>query len=825
MKTHTTRLRLPSLDSLGQDLRYAFRTLRGSPGFTTIAVLTLALGIGATTAIFSLVSAVLLKPLPFAEPDRLVLLWENFSPRGGPDRVEPTPATVAEWRKRSRSYEAMAMLLGGEAYNLTGGGEPERLAGVRTDTNLFAILGLQPIVGRTFVPDDEGPDATPVAVISERLWERRFGADPGLIGRTIVVNGLSRTVIGVVPNDFRYPYGEKSIWVPAAYTPDELAAKGIYNYDVVARLRTGVDLATAQAELDTIAAAMQSEQPDAGQIRFTVSRLQEHLSRSAKPTLFILLAAVGTILAITCANVANLLLARGAQRNKELAVRKAIGAASTRVLRQLLTESGVLAVAGVALGIAISTLGFAYLTRLMPSTLPRADALGLDWRVLVFAAGVTVLTVLLFGAGPALVASRRGFNDALRTAVGASAAPRIGRMRDALVVAEITLTVVLLAAAGLLLRSYAAVLAVDPGFRSDHLLVVETPLTPSKYGELAARMNFYRRVLESVRSLPGVANAGYVNFAPLVIKGGRAYVSIEGNPSPPENDFSRNVVADRVAGEGYLETLGVRLLSGRQFDSRDGPDAAPSAIVNESMARRFWPDGNAVGHRLKIGAPESPLPWATVIGVVTDVHQMGLDVAAEPEFVLSASQSVVSAPFFWPGHLLVRTRVEPLTLAAAVRNAVWQVDADQPVASIRTMDDLLTSDVASRDTQLNLVGAFAALALLLAAVGLYGVLSYSVSQRTAEIGLRMALGAEAAAVLTGVVRGALWLAALGIALGLAVSFGVTRFLGSFLYGVSPTDPATLASVAALLIVVTVLASWIPARRAARIDPMLALRSE
>jgi predicted permease len=332
-------------------------------------------------------------------------------------------------------------------------------------------------------------------------------------------------------------------------------------------------------------------------------------------------------------------------------------------------------------------------------------------------------------------------------------------------------------------------------------------------------------VLERVRALPGVVSAGYVNFAPLVIKGGRAGITIEGNPPPPQNDFSRYVVADRVAGEGYLETLGVPLSSGRQFDSRDGPDAAPSIIINQTMARRFWPDGHALGHRIKIGPPESPIPWLTVIGVVGDVRQMGRDVAAEPEFFVSANQPVLSSPFFWPGNLLVRTRVDPVTLATAVRNAVWEVDADQPVASIRTMDDLLAADVASRDTQLTLVGAFASLALLLASVGLYGVLSYTVAQRTAEIGLRMALGAEASAVVSGVIRGALKLAALGVVLGLAVAFGVTRFLGSFLYGVSPTDPATLAAVAALLVVVTIVASYVPARRAARIDPMLALRSE
>ena len=816
--------RLPSLDSLRQDFRYALRTLRSSPGFAAIAILTLALGIGANTAIFSLVSAVLLRPLPFAEPSRLVLLWENFTGVGGPDRVEPAAATVVQWKARTRSFEDITMFVT-QPYNLTGSGEPERLMGVRTDTKLFSVLGLRPILGRTFVADDEGPDATPVVVISERLWMRRFGADPALVGKTIVLDGLARTVIGVVPQDFRFPNTETSVWVPAAYSPAELANPSAYNYYAVARLRPGIDFAAAQAELNVVALAMQSERPNgAGQSQFTVTRLQEHLARAARPTLFVLLAAVGAILLITCANVANLLLARGAQRERELAVRKAIGAAGRRVLQQLLIESAVLAAGGVVLGVALSTFAFAYLTRLIPRTFPLGPGIGLDWRVLGFTIALSVVTVLMFGVGPAAVAARRGFNDALRSG-GTGAAAGMGRMRGSLVVAEITLTVVLLAAAGLLLRSYAAVLAVDPGFRADHLLLVETPLSPSKYAKLGDRSEAYRRVLERVRTLPGVAGAGYVNLAPLLFKGGRAYVSIEGEPPPSQADFSHYIVADRVAGEGYLETLGVPLKNGREFDSRDGPSAAPTIVVNESMAKRFWPNQDAVGRRIKIGAPQADDPWLTVVGVVGDVHQMGLDVAPEPEFFLSANQEVMLSPFFWPSYLLVRTQTDPLGAAAAVQAAIWQIDPDQPIASVRSMDNVLDAEVASRNTQLTLVGAFAALAVLLAAVGLYGVLSFTVARRTSEIGVRMALGAQASTVVADVIRGALKLAALGIALGLAVSFGVTRFLGSFLFGVSPTDPATLAGVALLLVVVTTLASFVPARRASRIEPVIALRSE
>ena len=570
---------------------------------------------------------------------------------------------------------------------------------------------------------------------------------------------------------------------------------------------------------------MQSERPNgAGQSKFTVARLQEHLGRDVRPTFYILGAAVATILLITCANVANLLLARGTQRDKELAVRKAIGADGGRVLRQLLTESAVLAAGGVALGVGLATFAFAYLARLVPRTFPIGSGLAVDWRVLAFAIALSVVTVLLFGAGPALIASRRGFNDALR-ASGAGVARRSGRMRNSLVIAEITLTVVLLAAAGLLLRSYTAVLAVDPGFRADHLLLVETPLAPSKYGKLEDRTDHYRRVLERVRTLPGIASAGYVNLPPLVFKGGRAYVSIEGEPPPSQADFSRYIVADRVAGEGYLETLGVPRLQGRPFDSRDGSAAASTIVINDTMAKRYWRDRDPIGQRIKIGAPQADNPWLTVVGVVGDVHQMGLDVAPEPEFFLSAGQDVMRSPFFWPGYLLVRTQTDPVTVAASVRRAIWDIDANQPVASTRTMQDVLDRDVASRNTQLMLVGAFAALALLLASVGLYGVLSYTIAQRTAEIGLRMALGAQTGNVVAGVLRTALLLASIGVVLGLAGALGVTRFLSSFLFGVSPMDPVTLGGVAFVLVAVTIVASVLPALRAARVDPMAALRSE
>jgi putative ABC transport system permease protein len=493
------------------------------------------------------------------------------------------------------------------------------------------------------------------------------------------------------------------------------------------------------------------------------------------------------------------------------------------VLRQLLTESAVLAAVGVALGVALSTLSFDYLSRLIPEVFSDGRAPSLDWRVFAFTAGLVVLTALLFGAGPALTAARKDFNETLRTS-GANVTRGGSRMRSALVVAEITLTVVLLVAAGLLLRSYAAVLAVDPGFRPDNLLIAETALSPNRYADKAARDDYYRRVLERVASLPGVSSAGYANAAPLAIKWGQTFVSIEGIPPPTPEEQARYIVNNRVVTPDYLSTLGVPLIAGRHFDARDTPDTPLVALVNRTMAERYWPGEDAVGRRFKLGPPNAP--WATVVGVVGDMRQMGLDVPTAPELYFQTEQMTAGVPpFFWPQHLLVRTQVDPMTLAAVVREAVWDVDASQPVSTMRTMRDVVDSELTNRNTQLMLLGAFAALALLLAAVGLYGVLAYTVVQRTKEIGLRMSVGAQRGNIVRAVLRNALLLAAAGVGLGLAGALGVTRLLSSFLFGVTPADPLTLAGVVAALLIVVLAASAVPALRAARVDPMKALRAE
>jgi putative ABC transport system permease protein len=806
-----------------RDFRYSARSLLRTPGFTLVAVVVLGLGIGATTAIFSLVSAVWLKPLPFADEERLVSLWVDLSAQGGPARLEATPAHFSDWRERAQSFEQMVPIAP-QSINLTGSGEPERLSAVRTTPDLFATIGLAPVIGRTFEPGDAAEEAV---VVSEGFWLRRLGGDPDVVGRTIMLDRAPHVVIGVVPSAFRFPYSEKDVFIATDFPPELLADRGAFIWNVIAKLRPGVSVAAAQAEMISVAAALLEEKNRSGTpaavvpLRETLAAGVGVIGRDIGPTLVVLLAAVGLVLLIACANVANLMLARATMRQKEFAIRKALGAAQGRVLRQLLTESAVLAAASVVVGLALAAACFGYLTRLLPATLPASANVALDPRALALTIGTAFVTVLLFGAGPAVAAARRDFGAAFTRAVGA-AGTKARRLRTTLVVAEIALTVVLLAGAGLLLRSYAAVLAVDPGFDAENVLLVDTPLTAARYPNGADRDAFYRRVLDRVRELPGVESVGYTNIAPLVIKGGRSITLVEGRPRPDEAGMLRTIASDRGVSAGYFETLGVPLMRGRYIDERDTRDATLVAVINEAMVRAHWPDEDPLGRRFEFGLGGTGRLF-TVVGVVGDVRQSGLDVPAFPEVYAPLDQLAIQ--FMWPTQLVVRTAGDPIALGPAVRRAIWSIDADQPVANVRTMRDVVDVELAGRSTQLTLLGAFAAIALVLAAVGLYGTLSYTVSQSTSEIGLRMALGAERRTVVGSVVRTALGAALLGIGLGLAVAFGLTRTISSFLYGVSPTDPATALAVAGVLLAVTVLAALVPARRAAGVDPMTALRAD
>ena len=818
------------LDAVSQDVRYGLRLLTRTPGFTIVAVLILALGIGANTSIFSVVSAVLLKPLPFEEPDRLAFIWEEATSGGLPGHSTVAPANYVDWQERSHSFDDMSLFNGLQEYNLTGGGDPERVGAVSATANLFSVLRLQPILGRTFSADDEGAAATPVVVVSRTLWVRRFGADPDLVGREIVLDGVKHTVIGVVPSAFNYPSKKAELYVLANFTPQQLAERNNHSYWVVGRMKPNVALAEAQAEMSAIAKSLQNEYPQSNtNVGVAVTSLRAELASGAallgesdvRGTLFVLLCAVAAVLLITCANVASLLLARGTARRKELALRQALGANHVRVLRQLLTESSVLAGLGLGLGVVFAAASLAYLSRLIPGTLPNGTAPALDWRVLAFTCGVTLLTTLLFGMGPALAAARVDFVDAVTRGLGRGAGPRGTRAQSAMVAGEIAITVVLLAAAGLLLRSYAHLLDVDPGFRPDHLLIAQTAYSPAKYGDAPSRRAFYAQVLERTRALPGVTSAGYVSNPPLMFLGGRAFLFAEGKPPPAPGDVGRNIASIRGVSTGYLETLGVPLRRGRSLDSRDSDGAALTAMINEAMARALWPDEDAVGRRFRLPFPNAP--WMTVAGVVGNMKQMGLDAAPFPEFYTPVEQTSIQT-FQWPQYLVVRTEGNPMSLATAVRDAVRNVDPDQPV-TIRSMSDVFDAAVTNRNTQLTLIGGFAVLGLLLASIGLYGVLAYTVAGRTAEIGLRIALGARRTNVVGSVVRSALLTAVIGLAAGLAGSLALSRLLASSLFGVQPTDPATLATVSATVLLVALLASYVPARRAAAVDPTTALRAE
>jgi putative ABC transport system permease protein len=811
------------LESLSQDVRYGVRGLRKSPGFAVAAILLLALGVGANTAIFSLVRAVVLRPLPFPDPDRLVLLWDDLTARGGPPRISPTPSDYVAWKEQSRSFTDMAMFIT-STYNLTGTGEPAKLRGLRTMANVFAVLGMQPILGRTLDLKDEQADALPVVVISERLWRSRFGADPNLIGRSIALNGINHTVVGVVPPDFQFPDREAVVWVPARFTAQELEASGNYSYWVLARLKSETSLPQAQAEMLTIASRLGAQFPNRNQgVKVSVSQFHEDLTRAARPTMALLLGAVALVLLTACANLANLLLARAAARRKEVALRKVLGAGHARLVRQLITESAVLAGIGAVLGVALSTATFSYLTRLLPGTLPATSALRIDVSVLLFTAGVAASIVLLIGSAPALAAVRTGLEAALRSSSGRSTGAS-GRLRSLLVVAEITMTVVLLVGAGLLLRSYAKVLAVETGFNPRNVLLAETVLSPSKYSALERRIQFYDAVVERVTAIPGVARAAYANYPPLTFNGGRALISIEGRPAPPPEQLTRFIVSDRVVGPGYFATLDVPVVRGREFESRDvgGPLAA---IINAKLARLHFPDQDPIGRRIKVGFAAGPNPWLTIVGVVGDMRQMGIDTEPEPEFYFAANQTSINAPFFWPQHLVIRTTGDPLALAAAVRQAVWAVDPTEPVSRIRSMSQVFDEALSNRSTQLTLIAAFAVLTLLIASVGLYAVLSYSVAQRLREIGVRMALGARRISVVIGVVREGIVLTAMGIVFGLAAAFAGTRLLAAWLFEVGATDRLTFGVTALLLGVVALAATALPAFRGASVNPSAVLRSE
>jgi putative ABC transport system permease protein len=802
-----------------QDARYGLRMLRKSPGFTAVAVIVLALGIGANTAIFSLVDAVLLRPMPFPEPDRLVMVWEDFSRMGFPENT-PAPANFVDWKKQNHVFSGMAAMAS-RTYNLTGDGDPEKVEGYATEWSTFPLLGVNAALGRTFLPEEDRPEGRKVVVISHGLWQRRFAGDRGLVGRDLQINGEKYTVIGVMPAGFHFPTRESEVWTPLAFTDQEWARRGAHFLRVIARLKPGISLEQARADMSVIGLRLEKEYPGNNfQMGVRVTPLHEQYVGRLKNGLIVLMVAVACVLLIACANIANLLLARTAGRTREMAVRTALGAGGLRVARQLLTENLLLAALGGALGVILALWSFDVLKLLVPAELSQAVPLRLDFRVLAVTVGATLLTGLLFGLAPVLQARRMDLNDALKTGGARGGFGGRSGMRNALVMMEVALALVLLIGAVLLIRSFANLRGVDTGFQTKDVLTFRLVLQDSKYPDGAKRAAFFDRVLEKLQSLPGVQDVGFTSALPLVWKGGSSTFSVEGRPKSADNlPYDAN---NRVVSPGFMRVMEMRLRAGRFFEESDGQEAPRVAIINETMARMYFPAGNAIGQRIKFGIYSSTNPWIRIAGVVADVKQMGLDVPARPEMYFPYRQAFDN--WMVPRDVVIRAD-NAISLASAARQRVWEVDRNQPVSNIATLDDILDEEVQGRRMQTLLLGAFSGLALLLACIGLYGVLSFLVSQRTQEIGVRMALGAQPSDILSNVAGKGLALTGAGVAVGLVIAFLSTRLLKSMLFGISAWDPLTFFGVPALLVLVSVAACYMPARRAMQVDPMTTLRNE
>ena len=815
--------------TLARDLRYGLRLLARSPSFTAIALLTLTLGIGATTAIFSVVDAVLLRALPYRDPRRLVAVFEDNSKVGFP-RDTPAPGNYADWKAQTRIFEdvAAASQYGRfHTFNLageTGAGasEPERLEGANVTRNLFSVLGVAPALGRVFLPEEDQPGGPHVVLINHALWKRRFAADPGIVGRAILLNGAKYTVVGVMPANFSYPSAGIDLWTPQAFTAQQLRERGAHYLEVVARLRPGVTLAQANADLEVLRRRLAREYPDtnAGIQRFFAEPLQDSYTYGARTGLIVLMAAVGFILLIVCANIANLLLARATGRQREIAVRTALGAARGRIVRQILTESLVLAAGGGLLGILLASWCLNFLKNLIPADLSRTVALSLDPGVLAFTLAICFASSLLFGMAPALQVSRIDLNSVLKDGGRGSTGLRRGSLRNLLVIGEVALSLMLLVGSGLLLESFARLRGIDPGFRAGHVLTARVDAPVTRYGDFTKRTTFFARVLERVRALPGVESAGFTSALPLTWDGGTGGFIPEGAVVRPDVAWDAN---NRVVSPGYFEAMGIPLRRGRLFRDADGPDAPPVAIINEAMARKFWPNQDPLGKRFKFENGSDNTPWLRIVGIVGDVRQMRLDEPPRQEMYFPYWQAKDN--WMVPRDLAIRTAGDPLSLAGAVRQAVWSIDRDQPVSNVMTLDALLDKEVAQRRVQASLLAGFAALALILACIGIYGVLSYLVAQRTQEIGVRVALGASAADVFRTVAGQGMTLAAFGMAAGLAGALALSRLLGSLLFGVGAVDPAAYIAAVVLFGAVALAACYFPARRAADVDPLTALRYE
>jgi putative ABC transport system permease protein len=806
-------------EELVQDLRYSIRMLIKHPGFTFVIVATLALGIGANSAIFSIVNAVLLRPFAYESPGQLVIPGEsNTGTRGGSGLSYPN---FADWKDDRNLFAAASAVRSNENYNITGSGEPERLMGRLVSAGFLSLLGVKPLLGRDFLAEDDRQGAAPTVILSYGLWNRRFGSDANIVGKQLTLNGLSYTVIGVTPQSFQYGL-DADVTVPIGLSSERFRTRGADpGISAVARLRPGQSLEQAETELNLIYARMEQQYPDSNTgRRCFLTPLHESFVGNVRQPLLILLGAVGLVLLIACANVANLLLVRASSRRREMSVRVALGASRWRIVRQLLTESIFLASIGAVFGVLLANWGTSFIAYQLPDGIPRLNEAHVDARVMIFTLGISIITGVLFGLAPSLQASRLNLTESLKEGDRSSSGNR-QRLRSVLVVCEVALTLTLLVGAGLLIQSFRRVLQVDPGFQSQNLLTMQVSISNPDGRQIAT---FFQQLQENVRRLPGVKSVAVSNGLPFVTVNNPIFI-ILGRPLPEKGQAPG---ANRyTVSKDYFEAMGIDVSKGRGFGPQDTPDSPPVVIIDEALVQQHFQNEDPIGKRL--AQSTSGTPSFEIIGVVRHVEQNNLDRQGtlRPQFYLSFDQVSLER---LPGqvrriNLLTRTTVEPASLASAVRDQITALNKDQAVFNVQTMEQIVSQSVAPRRFSMMLLAVFAIVALALASIGIYGMMSYAVAQRTREIGLRMTLGAQRGAVLRMVIGQGMKLAIVGVVIGLIASVILTRTMKTLLFGVSPTDPVTFVSIAIILTSVALLASWIPARRATKVDPMVALRYE
>jgi putative ABC transport system permease protein len=806
---------------LAQNFKYALRSLKNNPGFTIVALLTLALGIGANSAMFSIVNAVLLRPLPYRDPQRLVLLsehWPQFP------RLSLSYLNYRDWRDQSHSFEAVAAVRD-DVVTMTGISEAERLPAQNVTANLFGMLGVKPELGRTFSDAEDKPGGPPVALISHSLWRRHFSSSPAVLGQSIILDNESYSIIGVMPAGYEVLQQAPDVILPfepwAKTLPDDRSwHPGILP---IARLKPDVSLEQARSEIAVIAKRLENQYPESNtNVSSLVDLMQDQMVQNVRPALLVLIGAVGVVLLIACANVANLMLVRTAGRRREMAVRTALGAQRSDIIRQLLAESILVSIGGGALGLALAWVAIPLVIRLAGDSLPRSNGISLDLGVLVFTLLVALLAGILFGLAPARHAWRVDLREALNETNRGGSARSVLRTRAVLVVSEIAMAMLLLVGAGLLFKSFERLSQVSPGFSADHILIANIVRSPTAYSDPNVRLSFFDRLLEQISALPGVRAAGAISVLPVSGTGAALHFNIQGHPPNSPQQFT--ISNYRVASAGYLKTMGIPLIAGRWIEDRDREQAPPVVVINSEFARTHFPEQSPLGQHIQLGeTPDPSVPWMQIVGVVADVKQ-SLASESAAEMYVPYRQADAVLPVF-ALSLVVRTAGDPLAQTNSIRALVHGIDANQPITGIQTMEENVSQSIAEPRFRTVLLATFAGIALVLAAVGIFGVMSYSVAQRTRELGLRIALGSSRSRVLQLVLVQGLRLTVVGIVIGLAATFLLTRFVSSMLFNVPPYDPLTLAGVVAALVVISLSACYLPARRATLVDAMVALREE